>query len=283
MLVNKKNNLIDPALYIVSTPIGNLSDITFRALEVLKKSDYILCEDTRHSLKLLNYYNIKKKLISFHKFNEIKNVVEIFKDIGEGKIVSLISDAGTPLISDPGHFLVKSAREQNVKVVPVPGPSSVTAAMSVSGFDTKFYFYGFLSKTNNQREQELEVLSKINSSIVLFLPARDLKKILKELPPYFGERSIFIAREITKLHETYLSGSVNELIHNIGTNDLKGEITLVISNKEEDSKNISNVDLIKEIKLLLNKMSSKDISEYLAEKLKISKKIIYQNVLKINK
>ena len=283
MLVNKKNNLIDPALYIVSTPIGNLSDITFRALEVLKKSDYILCEDTRHSLKLLNYYNIKKKLISFHKFNEIKNVVEIFKDIGEGKIVSLISDAGTPLISDPGHFLVKSAREQNVKVVPVPGPSSVTAAMSVSGFDTKFYFYGFLSKTNNQREQELEVLSKINSSIVLFLPARDLKKILKELPPYFRERSIFIAREITKLHETYLSGSVNELIHNIGTNDLKGEITLVISNKEEDSKNISNVDLIKEIKLLLNKMSSKDISEYLAEKLKISKKIIYQNVLKINK
>ncbi len=283
MLVNKKNNLIDPALYIVSTPIGNLSDITFRALEVLKKSDYILCEDTRHSLKLLNYYNIKKKLISFHKFNEIKNVVEIFKDIGEGKIVSLISDAGTPLISDPGHFLVKSAREQNVKVVPVPGPSSVTAAMSVSGFDTKFYFYGFLSKTNNQREQELEVLSKINSSIVLFLPARDLKKILKEFPPYFGERSIFIAREITKLHETYLSGSVNELIHNIGTNDLKGEITLVISNKEEDSKNISNVDLIKEIKLLLNKMSSKDISEYLAEKLKISKKIIYQNVLKINK
>jgi 16S rRNA (cytidine1402-2'-O)-methyltransferase len=283
MLVNKKNNLIDPALYVVSTPIGNLSDITFRALEVLKKSDYILCEDTRHSLKLLNYYNIKKKLISFHKFNEIKNVEEIFKDIGEGKIVSLISDAGTPLISDPGHFLVKSAREQNVKVVPVPGPSSVTAAMSVSGFDTKFYFYGFLSKTTNQREQELEVLSKINSSIVLFLPARDLKKILKEFPPYFGERPIFIAREITKLHETYLSGSVNELIHNIGTNDLKGEITLVICNKEEDSKNISNVDLIKEIKLLLNKMSSKDISEYLAEKLKISKKIIYQNVLKINK
>ena len=283
MLVNKKNNLIDPALYVVSTPIGNLSDITFRALEVLKKSDYILCEDTRHSLKLLNYYNIKKKLISFHKFNEIKNVEEIFKDIREGKIVSLISDAGTPLISDPGHFLVKSAREQNVKVVPVPGPSSVTAAMSVSGFDTKFYFYGFLSKTINQREQELEVLSKINSSIVLFLPARDLKKILKEFPPYFGERLIFIAREITKLHETYLSGSVNELIHNIGTNDLKGEITLVISNKKEDSKNISNVDLIKEIKLLLNKMSSKDISEYLAEKLKISKKIIYQNVLKINK
>lgn len=155
--------------------------------------------------------------------------------------------------------------------------------MSVSGFDTKFYFYGFLSKTTNQREQELELLSKINSSIVLFLPARDLKKILKEFPPYFEDRSIFIGREITKLHETYLFGSVSELINNISTNDLRGEITLVISSKGENSKNISNIDLIKEIKLLLNKMSSKDISEYLAKKLKISKKIIYQSILKINK
>ena len=146
MSENRKNNLLDPALYVVSTPIGNLSDITLRALEVLKQSDYILCEDTRHSLKLLNFYNIKKKLISFHKFNEMKNIKEIFDDIDNGKIISLISDAGTPLISDPGEFLIKSAREQKVKVIPIPGPSAVTAAISVSGFDTKFFFFGFLSK-----------------------------------------------------------------------------------------------------------------------------------------
>ena len=178
MSENRKNNLLDPGLYVVSTPIGNLSDITLRALEVLKQSDYILCEDTRHSLKLLNFYNIKKKLISFHKFNEMKNIKEIFDDIDNGKIISLISDAGTPLISDPGEFLIKSAREQKVKVIPIPGPSAVTAAMSVSGFDTKFFFFGFLSKKNNERTQELESLSKITNSIVLYLPARDLKKSL---------------------------------------------------------------------------------------------------------
>ena len=177
MSENRKNNLLDPALYVVSTPIGNLSDITLRALEVLKQSDYILCEDTRHSLKLLNFYNIKKKLISFHKFNEMKNIKEIFDDIDNGKIISLISDAGTPLISDPGEFLIKSAREQKVKVTPIPGPSAVTAAISVSGFDTKFFFFGFLSKKNNERTQELESLSKIANTIVLYLPARDLKKV----------------------------------------------------------------------------------------------------------
>ena len=146
MLQNKKNNQLSPAIYVVSTPIGNLSDITFRAIEVLKKSDYILCEDTRHSLKLLNFYNIKNKLISFHKFNEKKNCNEILNDIRNGKSISLISDAGTPLISDPGEFLIKSARSLGIKVIPVPGPSATIAAISVSGFDTKFYFYGFLSK-----------------------------------------------------------------------------------------------------------------------------------------
>ena len=211
MSENRKNNLLDPALYVVSTPIGNLSDITLRALEVLKQSDYILCEDTRHSLKLLNFYNIKKKLISFHKFNEMKNIKEIFDDIDNGKIISLISDAGTPLISDPGEFLIKSAREQKVKVIPIPGPSAVTAAISVSGFDTKFFFFGFLSKKNNERTQELESLSKIANTIVLYLPARDLKKSLKEFQPHLADRQIFIAREITKIHETYLSGSISEL------------------------------------------------------------------------
>ncbi len=282
MLQNKKNNQLSPAIYVVSTPIGNLSDITFRAIEVLKKSDYILCEDTRHSLKLLNFYNIKNKLISFHKFNEKKNCDEIFNDIRNGKSISLISDAGTPLISDPGEFLIKSARNLGIQVIPIPGPSATIAAISVSGFDTKFYFYGFLSKKNNERDKELEILSKINSSIVLYLPARDLKKYLNQFLLFFRDKQIFIAREITKLHETYLSGTADELIKIISKDDFKGEITLVIDNKLVDSA-VSNIDLKNEIKLLLNKMSSKDIAEYLAVKFKMSKKIIYQSIIDLNK
>lgn len=282
MTQNKKNNQLSPALYVVSTPIGNLSDITLRALDVLKNCDYILCEDTRHSLKLLNFYNIKNKLISFHKFNEKKKCNEIFDDITNGKSISLISDAGTPLISDPGEFLVKSARNLGVKVIPVPGPSATIAAISVSGFDTKFFFYGFLSKKNNERAKELEILSKVYSSIVLYLPARDLKKHLKEFLLFFKNRKLFVAREITKLHETYLTGTVDELLKLISKNDLKGEITLVIENKSVDSDS-NNFDIKNEIKLLLNKMSSKDIAEYLAEKFKMSKKTIYQSILDLNK
>ena len=282
MTQNKKNNQLSPALYVVSTQIGNLSDITLRALDVLKNCDYILCEDTRHSLKLLNFYNIKNKLISFHKSNEKKNCNEIFDDITNGKSISLISDAGTPLISDPGEFLVKSARNLGVKVIPVPGPSATIAAISVSGFDTKFFFYGFLSKKNNERAKELEILSKVYSSIVLYLPARDLKKHLKEFLLFFKNRKLFVAREITKLHETYLTGTVDELLKLISKNDLKGEITLVIENKSVDSDS-NNFDIKNEIKLLLNKMSSKDIAEYLAEKFKMSKKTIYQSILDLNK
>lgn len=283
MSENKKNNHLDPGLYVVSTPIGNLSDITLRALDVLKQSDYVLCEDTRHSLKLLNFYKIKKKLVSFHKFNETKKCKEIFDDIEVGKIISLISDAGTPLISDPGEFLVKLAREKKIKVIPVPGPSAVTAAISVAGFSSKFFFFGFLSKKTKERTQELESLCKINNSIVLYLPARDLKKSLEDFKIYFENRMIFIAREITKLHETYLSGTAEELLENTGANDLKGEITVVISDKSVDLKKEEDINLEYEINLLINKMSSKDMAEYLAKKLKISKKIIYQNILDLEK
>jgi 16S rRNA (cytidine1402-2'-O)-methyltransferase len=139
-----------PGLYLVSTPIGNLDDITLRGLEVLKSSDIILCEDTRRSIKLLNHYKIKKKLISYHKFNEQKELQNIIEYLKEGKILSLISDAGTPTLSDPGLLLVKSCVDNEIKVTPIPGPSSVTASVSVSGFDDKYLFYGFLPKTENE-------------------------------------------------------------------------------------------------------------------------------------
>ena len=153
-------HLLSNHLYIVSTPIGNLDDITLRALEVLKKSDIILCEDTRRSLKLLNHYKIKKKLVSYHKFNEKKQLANIIKYFNEGKILSLISDAGTPLLSDPGRLLVNECIENSIKVTPVPGVSSITSALSVSGFSDKFLFYGFLPKTENELEKVLSSLSK---------------------------------------------------------------------------------------------------------------------------
>ena len=147
-------------LYIVSTPIGNLEDITLRALEVLKNSDIILCEDTRRSIKLLSHYKIKKKLISYHKFNEKKQLINIIKHFNEGKILSLISDAGTPLLSDPGRILVNQCIKNEIKISPIPGVSSITSALSISGFNDQFLFYGFLPKTENELEKVLSNLSQ---------------------------------------------------------------------------------------------------------------------------
>ena len=227
MVENKKIKHIKPALYIVATPIGNLDDITFRALEVLKNSDYILCEDTRHSIKIFNHYKLKVKLVSFHKYNETKNLEKFLQDIENDKVISLISDAGTPLISDPGQFIVKKARERNLKVIPIPGPSAVIAAMSVSGFEDKFYFFGFLSKKQSMRTKEFKDLSQINSSIVLYIPARDLKKTLEEFLTYFPEKEILIAREISKIHESYIIGFPDQILQKLDKCLLKGEITIV--------------------------------------------------------
>jgi len=167
-------NLLLNHLYIVSTPIGNLDDITLRALEVLKKSDIILCEDTRRSIKLLNHYKIKKKLVSYHKFNEKKKLASIIEYFNEGKILSLISDAGTPLLSDPGRLLVNTCIENSIKVTPVPGVSSITSALSVSGFSDKFLFYGFLPKTENELEKVLSILSKSDLTQIFFIPSQKL-------------------------------------------------------------------------------------------------------------
>ena len=155
-------------LYIVSTPIGNLEDLTIRAIEVLKKSDIILCEDTRRSLKLLNHLKLKKQLISYHKFNEKKQINYVLEHIKKGKILSLISDAGTPLLSDPGRLLVNECIIKKIKITPIPGVSSITTALSVSGFDDKFLFYGFLPKTENEVNKVLNILSTNKYTQVFF-------------------------------------------------------------------------------------------------------------------
>ena len=214
-------------LYIVSTPIGNLDDITLRSLEVLKKSDIILCEDTRRSLKLLNHYKIKKKLVSYHKFNEQKELQKIIKYLNEGKILSLISDAGTPTLSDPGLLLVKSCAEKNIEIFPIPGPSAITAAVSISGFNDKFLFYGFLPKTENDLVKTINSLKNLDFSLVFFIPGIKINFYLNFFKEYFSGRNILIAREITKMHETFYRDKISTI--KPFKKALKGELTIVIS------------------------------------------------------
>ena len=214
------------SLYIVSTPIGNLDDITLRAIEVFKNSDIILCEDTRHSLKLLNHFKIKKRLISYHKFNEKKELEKIIKLLNEGKILSLISDAGTPSLSDPGQLLINTCIKKNIRIVPIPGVSSITASMSVSGFNDKFLFYGFLPKTEKELEKILSTLSQYSFSQVFFIPAIRINFYLKRFKQFFLGRKILIAREVTKLHESFYREDVDKI--DMFKTSIKGELTVVI-------------------------------------------------------
>jgi 16S rRNA (cytidine1402-2'-O)-methyltransferase len=267
------------SLYIVSTPIGNLDDITFRAIDVLKKSDFILCEDTRHSLKLLNHFKFKKKLISHHKFNEKKQVSRMIEYINQGKILSLISDAGTPLLSDPGRLLVNKCIENNIKVIPIPGASSIVTAMSVSGFRDQFLFYGFLPKTENELEKVLSVLSQESFSQIFFIPAIKINFYLKYFKKYFSGRKLFIAKELTKIHETFFRESVDEV--KFFKNQLKGELTIVISEKDIKKKILDKEKIVNKAKKYLKKYSLKDTVDLILESEKINRKEIYKLCLKV--
>tara|TARA_Y100001958_G_C21110931_1_gene457889 strand:+ start:71 stop:919 length:849 start_codon:yes stop_codon:yes gene_type:complete len=269
-------------LYIVSTPIGNLDDITLRAIKVLKNSDIILCEDTRHSLKLLNNLKIKKKLISYHKFNERKQTPSIIKYIKQGRILSLISDAGTPLLSDPGKVLINECIKSQINVVPIPGPSSITASISVSGFSDQFLFYGFLPKTENELENVLRTLSNLPFSIIFFTPPIKLNFYLKRFKKFFSSRKILIAREISKIHETFYTGDIDKI--EFFENNLKGELTLVISEikKNKIRENLfDDKKIINMIKKNLKKYSIRDTVELISKTETVNKKLIYKLCLEI--
>ena len=240
-------------LYIVSTPIGNLDDITLRAIQVLKKSDIILCEDTRRSSKLLNHLKIKKQLISYHKFNEKKQLNNIIEHINKGKILSLISDAGTPLLSDPGRLLLNECLIREIKIVPIPGVSSIATAMSVSGFSDKFLFYGFLPKKLNELTKVLNVLSTYEYSQVFFVPALKANFYINEIKKFYSGRRLMIAKEITKIHEELIRIDLD----NFKTlkSPLKGELTFIISNKDLKEKTINEEKIINKAKKYLKKYS----------------------------
>jgi len=278
------NNFL-PGLYIVSTPIGNLEDITLRALNVLKNSNKILCEDTRRSLKLLNHYNIKKKLLSHHKFNEKKSTYSVIEFIKKGEVISLISDAGTPILSDPGLILLKECIKEKIKIFPIPGVSAITTAVSVSGFDEKYFFYGFLPKKEKELIKIVEELKNYDFNIVFFIPALKINFYIIFFKKYFFGRKIFIAKEMTKIHETFYREKLKDFEG--FKNTIKGELTVVLSRNEEQyslKKSTFNEEkLTLEITKYLKRYTLKDVVKLISEKNNLPKKQVYDLCLKIKK
>ena len=278
-LSNKKE--LEKGLYLVPTPIGNLGDITFRSVETLKNSDYILCEDTRVSKILLDKFEIKSKLISNHKFNETKNIPKIIELLKKDKIISLISDAGTPTISDPGSILINECKKNDIAIFPLPGPSAVTTALSASGFNEKYFFYGFFPEKEKILKSDLSILSNLNSTIVFFVSPKKINKIIPKIKKYFFGREILICREISKYYEQYIRNTVDKL--EIFSIEPKGELTIVISENKTIKKTspiLSESDK-RNIKKMIKKFTTKEIISLIGQNNKVSKKEIYNYCLKL--
>ena len=277
MVRNSHSNIkeIKKGLYMVATPIGNLEDITLRAIKILKNSNYILCEDTRVSKVLLEKFDIKTNIISNHKYNEKKNLNRIIQLLKKGSIISLISDAGTPNVSDPGSILVNECIKHNIEIIPIPGPSSVLSAVSVSGFSEKFFFYGFFPEKKKVITKDLNDLSKLNSSIVFFISPKKINKIIPLLKKNFSGRKILICREMTKYFEEFIRSEI-DLLDTIKI-ESRGEFTVVISDKKNEKKNSQHLSESDKriIRKMINKLSIKEIVELIDKNKEISKKEIY--------
>jgi len=283
MIIKSQSQIkdIENGLYLVSTPIGNLKDITLRAVETLRKSSYILCEDTRVSKKLLDRYQIKSRLVSNHRFNESKNLNKIISLLKSGETISLISDAGTPSISDPGAILVNECVKNNIRITPIPGPSAVATAVSISGFSEKFLFYGFLPEKKQALSDVFNKISKFDETCVFFISAKKVNKIIPGLKKNFSGRRIVFCREISKIYEEFIRKNVDDL--EIFNKQLKGELTIVISEKKinkNHSQELSESD-INIINKVINKLSIKEITEIIGQNKNISKKEIYSYCVKL--
>jgi len=276
-----KEQLILSGLYVVSTPIGNMQDISLRALNILRASDIILCEDTRRSGKLLSYFKIKKKLISYHKFNEKKVSASIIELIKKNKIISLISDAGTPTISDPGSIIINKCIKENLNIFPIPGASAVTSVASISGFEDQYFFYGFLTKKENELKKVLSKICNLNFAIIFFIPASKINFYITHFKNYFFDRKILIAKEMTKIHEEFFRGQVSSIEYL--SESLKGELTVILSKKEKETKQEISESVKIEIKNMLKKYSHKDVVEFITKKENLPKKKIYDFCLHLKK
>lgn len=269
-------------LYLVATPIGNLEDITLRALKVLEKVDVIAAEDTRHTLKLLNFYAITKPLISYHRHNEeVKSDVLIDK-LKNGEDIALVTDAGTPGISDPGEEIVKKAIENNIEIIPIPGACALINALICSGFNTKeFIFYGFLPINKKLRTKKLNKISKQNKTIILYEAPHKLLKTLNDILENIGDINCILAKEITKIHEEYIRGKISELISR--KEEIKGEyvILLDLNDNEQEDCSKKEMPLEEQYEYYEKKgLEKKEIIKQIAKDRNTNKNEIYQKFLK---
>lgn len=265
-------------LFFVSTPIGNLEDISLRAISVLKEVDIIACEDTRHSKILLDHYGIKAKTIAYHKFNENNSADGIIDLLNQGKNIAVISDAGMPVISDPGNILAKKLIENNIKFTIIPGANAGLSALVLSGFDaTKFAFFGFLSEKNKELKTQLEELSKFNGTKIIYSSKYNLNKDLKSLYSTLGEVNVAIVSEITKMHEQVTFATLP-----FELTEPKGEFVIVIENKEKEQEQITDETLLKELNLLLKTETKQTAFKNLQQKYNLPKSYIY-NLYEKNK
>ena len=264
-------------LYIIATPIGNLEDITLRALRILKEVDIIAAEDTRQTLKLLNHFEIKKTLISYHRHNEETKSDILLEKLKEGQTIGLVSDAGTPGISDPGEEIIKKAISEGIEVIPIPGACAMVNALICSGLDTKqFSFYGFLPLNKKLRKQKLEEIKNENKTIILYEAPHKMKQTLKDLKEILDDRKVVLAREITKIHEEFIRKPIEELIEEI--DNLKGEMILVIEAGEQCKEEMQNNLTIEEQYELYKKqgLTKNEIIKKIAKDRNVSKNEIYQ-------
>lgn len=269
-------------LYIVATPIGNLDDITLRAINVLKSVDIVVAEDTRHSLKLLNHLQISKPLMSYYRHKEEVKYEKILEKIKEGKNIAIISDAGTPIISDPGEVIVKAAIKENIEVIPIPGACAAITALMAGGVDTKkFVFYGFISINKKLRKKELEEIKKENKTIILYEAPHKIKNTLEDLKEYIPERKIIICRELTKIHEEFIRGTAEEVAKKI--TEPKGEyIILIDSNPEEveEENELNKLTLEQHYKYYENQgLEKKEIIKKIAKDRNVNKNEIYMHFI----
>ena len=268
-------------IYIVATPIGNLEDITYRALKILKEVDLIAAEDTRHTLKLLNHLEISKPMISYHRHNEEIRCENLLKELNDGKNIALVSDAGTPGICDPGEEIIKKCIEEKIKIVPIPGACAMINALIISGISTKeFTFIGFLPLNKKNRQEKLEEIKKSNKTIIIYEAPHKLKSTLCDLEKILEDRKIVLARELTKIHEEYIRGTVREVISKI--ENIKGEIVLIIEgNNKKEENNLNSLSLEEHYKFYEDQgLEKKEIIKKIAKDRNVNKNEIYQYFIK---
>lgn len=267
-------------LYIVATPIGNLEDITLRAINILKNVDIIAAEDTRHTLKLLNHFEISKPLISYHRHNEDTKTEILIKELINGKDIALVSDAGTPGICDPGEEIIKECIEQNIEVIPIPGACAMINALICSGISTKeFIFIGFLPLNKKLRKEKLEEIQKANKTLILYEAPHKLESTLKDLSTILEDRKIVLAREITKIHEEFIRGDIESLIEK--SKEIKGEIVLIIeANNKKEANKLLDLSLEEHYKYYENQgVEKKEIIKKIAKDRNVNKNEIYKNFI----